>query len=446
METSSAADVESKPTVSEIEAGPEKMEDMHEDGDSFTCDLCDKELTYKIAQDLLSGLATACVDGTTGVFFMTPASVAAEYRKDLIDYLIVRSESFVAETVVLDADHHGLEVSDHPLDILSNMIDDYAVSRKSLFSRVSGMMMNEMREDRIDDFVQEMERDSFWLLDRREIAAQAFIKNVDFKNLYHCNMKFGSEEEVIGHQETCGYRAVMCENEGCNGMFSADSVEHHDSICPFKILPCEQNCSELLMRRDMDKHCITDCPMKLTNCPFYSIGCQAPVPHSLIKKHCSESIHAHLLIVLRYIHKEAFAEDVERWADQVEKVKDENIEDKVKDNSLGVYQKQEKFLSEINTTRQTNPKSLMKNRLEAYIPACPPLEQETAQDSSTSATDEVASPPSKERDVVLSLTPEQEEKKTTPIEQDVVTPDNNPTASLPEESASSPLQQDIEIG
>ncbi|KAL8142870.1 hypothetical protein V2J09_015902 [Rumex salicifolius] len=442
METSSAADVESKSIVGEIEVKPEKIEDMHEDGDSFTCDLCDKELTYKIAQDLLSGLATACVDGTTGVIFKTPASVAAEYRKEMIDYLIVRSESFVAETVILDADH-GLEVSDHPLDILSNMIDDYAVTRKSLFSRVSGLMLNEMREDRIDDFVQEMERDSFWVLDRRELAAQALIKNVDFKYLYHCSMRFGTEDEVIEHQETCGYRAVMCENEGCNDMFSADSVEHHDSLCPFKILPCEQNCSELLMRRDMDKHCITHCPMKLTNCPFYSIGCQDPVPHSLIKKHCSESAHRHLLIVLQYIHKEASAKDVERWAEQIEKSEFcDQLEARDARTFTMAVKNIEKSIGPFEVSR-------VETETEEDTPASPTSEQEPSalnpqQETSASPTDKAVSPPSKERDDIPSLSPEQEEIKNTPIEEAVITPDNYPIASPPEEQSSS--LQDPAIG
>ncbi|GAB2295436.1 hypothetical protein Dimus_029603 [Dionaea muscipula] len=312
-------DAQLKPEKFEdVQLQPEKIEDVKEEGPFYHCDLSDTEIVYKISQELLSGLATACVDNTTGGIFKTPATVAVEIRKEMVEYLTQRSESFVAESVILEGDSE-VEVPDHPLDIISLLIDDFDGMKRNWVSRVSGWLMSEMREDKVDDFVQEMELNSFWVLDRREAVAQTLLKNVDFKNLYHCNMKFKSEEELTEHRSQCGFRSVICENEGCSATFSAAKLEDHDSTCPLKVIPCEQKCSEYLLRREMDRHCLTACPMKLVNCPFYSIGCHTPVPQCTIREHFAENLRSHLLCVLRFIHKEASVEYLEQRAEQIKK-------------------------------------------------------------------------------------------------------------------------------
>jgi homogentisate solanesyltransferase len=119
---------------------------------TFKCDLADTEIVHKIAQVFLPGLATACVN-TTGDVFRSPASVAVDMRKEMVDYLTQRSETFVAESVILEGASET-EVSDHPYDIISkDFVDDFASSKRSLFSRVSGWLLSEKREDKIDDFL-----------------------------------------------------------------------------------------------------------------------------------------------------------------------------------------------------------------------------------------------------------------------------------------------------
>lgn len=301
----------------EVDLKQEKFEDVTEEGKKYSCGLCDKEMVHKMALLLLEGLSTACVDHTTGDMFKTPGTVASDIRKEMLDYLVERSESFVAETF-LSEEGYVEERAEPPSDIISDLIEDFASLKRNMLSRVSGWLLSEMREDKIDDFVQEMELNSFWLLDRREAIAKTLLKNVDFKNESHCNMKFKSEEELEQHRPCCGFRTVLCENEGCCATFSAAQVEQHDSICPFKMLPCEQNCPEILMRREMDRHCITVCPMKRINCPFYSIGCQATVPSCNIKEHCLDDVRSHLLYALQYLHKGVSAEDLAPRADQIE--------------------------------------------------------------------------------------------------------------------------------
>lgn len=308
------------PPVTDLES----IEDQKERGPSFHCDLYDTEVVHKIAQVFLPGLATACVDNTTGDIFKSPGSVAADIRKEMVDYLTRRSETFVAEHIVLQGGS-DIEASHDPYDIISDFIDDFATSKRNLFSRVSGWMLSERREDNIDDFAQEMEISGFWLTDHREGIAQTLLKNVDFKNTCHCEMKFQTQGELAEHAMSCGYRTMNCENEGCTAVFCANHMENHDSACPFKIIPCEQNCSESIMRREMDRHCITICPMKLVNCPFHAVGCISDVHQCEIQQHHLDNVSSHLMYILRSIYKEASPDDLKPRAEQIQQVNYQQI-------------------------------------------------------------------------------------------------------------------------
>ncbi|KAL7118050.1 hypothetical protein ACP275_03G111200 [Erythranthe tilingii] len=298
------------PPTDDLDFKPEKLGEEKEGGAQFHCDLYDTDLVYKTAQELLPGLASACVDNTTGGLFRNPASVAVDIRREMVDYLIQRSENYVAESVVVLEGGANAEMSDDPYDIISDFIDDFASSKRNFFSKVSGWLLSERREDRIDDFVQEMEINGFWLLNRRESVAQTLLKNVDFKNIHHCSMNFKSAEDVEEHKLSCGFRTMICTNEGCNARFTAAQSDQHDSVCPFKILQCEQKCEDFIMRREMDRHCITVCPMKLVKCPFYSVGCHSSVPQCKTEQHRSEDLSSHLLYVLHVSHKEASTDDL----------------------------------------------------------------------------------------------------------------------------------------
>ncbi|KAF7804186.1 TNF receptor-associated factor family protein [Senna tora] len=303
------------PTI-DVNLEPEKIENEEERNSFFHCDLFDTEIVHKLAQMLLPGLATACVDNTSGDLFKTPGSVAVNLRNEMIDYLTHRSQSFVAESVVLEGDLEG-EVSDHPFDIISYFVDDFASSKRNMFSRFSGWLLSDLREDKIDDFVQEMEMNRFWLLDRRETLAETLVKNVDFKNLSHCSMKFNSAQELANHVDHCSFRSMICQNQGCDARFCASHLEKHDSTCPFKMIPCEQNCSDSIMRREMDRHCITSCPMKLVNCPFYGMGCRSAIAQCMIDKHCTDNLHSHLLYILQGTYRKASEEDLKRRVEQI---------------------------------------------------------------------------------------------------------------------------------
>ncbi|CAK8530128.1 unnamed protein product [Lathyrus sativus] len=303
------------PTI-DVDLGPNKIPDEKQEGPLFHCDLCDTEVVHKLAQMFLPGLASACVDNTTGGIFKTPGSVTVDLRKEMIEYLTLRSESFVAESVILQDGPDG-EVSDHPFDIISNFVDDFASSKRNFFSRVSAWLLSEKREDKIDDFIQEIDMNGFWTLDRREVIAETLLKNVDFKNLYHCTESFNSSQELGNHVLACDFRPLICQNQGCNARFCAGHFKKHDSTCPFKIIQCEQRCSSSIMRRDMDRHCITACPMKLVNCPFYAIGCRSAVAQCMIEKHCSDDFQSHLWHLLKGTYKEVSGDDLQRRVVQI---------------------------------------------------------------------------------------------------------------------------------
>ncbi|CAN4090203.1 unnamed protein product [Withania somnifera] len=298
------------------ETKPVAIEEVEEEDSPFCCNLIDAEMVQKVADELLPGLASACIDNTTGGILKSPASVAVDIRREMVDYLVQRSEMFVAESVVLEGDS-VTEVSDNPHDIILDFIDDFSQSKRNFFSKVSAWMLSERREEQIDDFVQELEMNGFWLMPRREAVAQTSIRIVDFKNIYHCSMKFKTEVELLKHISSCSFRELHCENEGCNARFSAAQLELHDSTCPFKILQCEQKCPETLMRREMDRHCITVCPMKLANCPFYPVGCVSTIPQCKTDQHRLENLQSHLIHILKLIHKEGSFEALKKRAEQL---------------------------------------------------------------------------------------------------------------------------------
>lgn len=268
---------------------------------SFSCDYYEVEHVRKIAQALLSGLATACVESTMGDLFKTPASVAADVRKEMIEYVRQQSEVYPTQYVMIVG---GSGSPENPVDVVDDLIDNFVHNKRNLFTRMSGWILSEQKEEKIDDFVEELETMGFWVKGRRENLAKDLLKSIDLINAYHCEMKFDSSEELTLHKSKCSMRPVNCANEGCREVFSAVYAKKHDESCPLKLIPCEQKCSAMVNRSEMDRHCITICPMKLVNCPFYQVGCLSTIPQSAIEEHCAEFLQSHLFYVLQMIHKQ----------------------------------------------------------------------------------------------------------------------------------------------
>ncbi|KAL5230755.1 hypothetical protein ABZP36_029531 [Zizania latifolia] len=285
------------------EPGPVRAEGL-----LLQCTYCDSEAMHKLAQILLPGLAAVCVDGTTGDLFRKPSAVAVDLRKEMVDYVTQRSDTFIADALIESEENQDQqnEMPEDPFEIVSVFMDDFSSTKRNIIGHVSGWLLSDSREDKIDDFVQEMEMTRFWPLERREAIAEVLLKNVDLKTKYHCPEKYETEERLADHKAQCSFRPVTCPNEGCRAKVSIRCMQDHDSACPFKILTCEQNCEKQLLRRDMDRHCVTVCPMRPMKCPF---GCDSSFPERNLEQHCFDFLQPHLLKVLQVIHKKGFTVD-----------------------------------------------------------------------------------------------------------------------------------------
>ncbi|KAL6865107.1 hypothetical protein ACP4OV_016258 [Aristida adscensionis] len=283
--------------------GPERGE-----GSLLQCPYCDSEAMYKLAQILLPGLAAVCVDSTTGDLFKKPSVVAVDLRKEMVEYVMQKSETFIADALIESETNENpqSEMPEDPFEIISIFMDDFSSTKRNIIGHVSGWLLSDNREDKIDDFVQEMEMTKFWPLERREAIAEVLLKNVDLKTKFHCPEKYENEERLADHKAQCSFRPVSCPNDGCRATVSVRCLQEHDAACLFKVLLCEQNCEKRLLRRDMDRHCVTVCPMRPMKCPF---GCDSSFPERNLEEHCKEFLQSHLLKVLKVIHKNGLTEE-----------------------------------------------------------------------------------------------------------------------------------------
>lgn len=298
-----------------------------EDGLKFQCNLYDSEVVNSMSELLLCGLATASVDSTTGDIFKSPSSVAVGIKTEIAEYLIQISETLVRESVDGGEDHSDqlIKASTRPTEFISDLIDDFATSKRNLLSHVSGFLSSESRLNKIKDFIQKMDMENFWALDGRKATAEDTLKNLDMKCIFHCPERFDTPDKLAEHRSQCKFRTVNCTNDGCLASFSAIHIEKHDSVCPFKLLSCEQLCEQHVMRCEMDKHFATVCPMKLINCPFYHVGCETAFPQCTLDKHCSGFLQTHLLYVLQVItRQDASVNDMNQRLQLLEKAQSLN--------------------------------------------------------------------------------------------------------------------------
>ncbi|XP_078445272.1 TRAF-like superfamily protein [Wolffia australiana] len=300
----------------DLPPSPEILLPVKNNRNSFPCRFIDSEETHQISHLLLPSLAAACIDCTAGDPFRQPASVALQLRQELQEHLLKTSETHFLES--------RNSQNDRPSEIIADFLDDFAGSRKSLIGAISGWLLSEFREDKIDDLAQEMEEKGFWPQDQREALAETLIRDLDLKEKFCCKMVFDEFEELAAHEMGCRFRPVNCVNNGCKALICAIRLEEHDSVCPFKMIKCEQKCEMNVPRREMDRHCITICSMKLVNCPFYQVGCSVEAfPQHQVERHCTEFLRFHVLHVLKLIHKEeAESDEMKRRVQRLEKFED----------------------------------------------------------------------------------------------------------------------------
>lgn len=272
------------------------------------CSFYDVEEVDRITQALLVALAAACVEKTSGTFLQR-AAVVPDVKKEMLVYLNQQSESYASGgSSSQSIKSAGLaEVVAHPTQIVKDMLENFIKSKRNMFSRVSGIVIDAHKDDKIDDFVLELELTGVWLAGKREVLAKALLRRLDQRKIYHCEMKFESEKELAQHQINCVQRPVSCPNEGCDAVYSATYAEAHDASCGFKLLPCFLECESSVQRKEMQNHCATVCPMKKMKCPYHSVGCPHIMAQGLLESHCTEYMGHHLLETLQHVQNHEVA-------------------------------------------------------------------------------------------------------------------------------------------
>jgi hypothetical protein len=124
------------------------------EGSLLQCPYCDSEAMHKLAQFLLPGLAAVCIDGTTGDLFRKPCDVAVDMRKEMVDYITERSETFISDALIESEANQAPEneMPEDPFEIVSIFMDDFSSSKRNIIGHVSGWLLSDNREDKIDGF------------------------------------------------------------------------------------------------------------------------------------------------------------------------------------------------------------------------------------------------------------------------------------------------------
>lgn len=278
---------------------------------SLECNFYDVEEVIRLSQSLLVALAAACVEKTSGTFSQR-AAVAPDVKKEMLDYLNLQSEAYANGS----SSEQGfkLELVSYPTQIVKDMLDNFVKSKRNMFSRVSSIVKDANKDDKINDFARELDQTGLWLAGRREVLAKALFKRIDQRKTCHCDMKFESEIELAKHQNSCVFRPVSCSNEGCDAVYSAIHAEDHDASCGYKLFPCYLECESSVRRQDMADHCATVCPMKKMKCPYHAVGCLRVMAQGLLESHCTEYMGEHLLETLQYVknHEATLGEHAQR--------------------------------------------------------------------------------------------------------------------------------------
>jgi homogentisate solanesyltransferase len=236
------------------------------------------------------------VEKTYGDPFKTPLSVAADMRKELIEYLLRFTPSSSSNLASIASSHRA------PLELAQDLLDAFILSKSSFFRRLSSKLLigDEAKEDKIEDFLEELDFTETWICSHREQVAKMLLRKLDIERHGSiCGMRFGSESELERHRLMCGLRPITCGNEGCGHILSAIHVPDHDRSCAYKLLSCEQKCGAMVIRSEMDKHCVTVCPMRPVKCSFSHVGCNVMVPIQNLERHCKESVDAHHALALK---------------------------------------------------------------------------------------------------------------------------------------------------
>ncbi|CAM6060062.1 unnamed protein product [Sphagnum tenellum] len=293
------------------------------------CGYYDVEQVQRVTKALLVTLARVCVERSSAgelvmrSSLMSSAGTAAggggsgggatatgamrvegETKREMLEYLQQQSEAYASGSGAL-SNSPAMATAANPSKVVDDILESFVRSKRTLLTRVSSKLMySEKMDDKIGDFVQELERSSTWMIGRREVIAKGILKRVDRSKSHHCAMRFDNRDELAYHKLRCALRPISCNNPGCGDVFSAIYAEPHDASCPFKLLPCHLKCKATVTRSNMENHCVTVCPMKPVTCPFHHVSCPASMSQGEVEKHCEDNMGQHLLLLLNSLQNQ----------------------------------------------------------------------------------------------------------------------------------------------
>lgn len=65
----------------------------------------------------------------------------------------------------------------YPTHIVKDMLETFIKSKRNMFSRVSGIVIDAHKGEKIDDFVHELDQTDMWLAGRREVCILFYHSN-----------------------------------------------------------------------------------------------------------------------------------------------------------------------------------------------------------------------------------------------------------------------------
>eukprot|EP00899_Mesostigma_viride_P025583 jgi/Mesvir1/6209/Mv00891-RA.1 len=265
----------------------------------YHCHYFDVGTVSSCSESLLHGLAEAAVEKSAGTFRDTGKTLES-LKEELM--IALRAEA---------AKHPDSQQSSQHL--IPALLTRFAASQRGFMGKVSSVFTGDVKGDRIEETIVDMQKKGTWIEGQRETFAKELIKILDSGSREHCEQSFDSEAALHEHKAVCPWRPSSCENPGCFAVFSAAGKADHEAICPFELLPCTQKCDKLVRRGDMGVHCATSCDMKLVACPYASVGCASGGVHQgELEVHMAQDVIPHMALLLASLRSLAGAVDTSK--------------------------------------------------------------------------------------------------------------------------------------
>eukprot|EP01038_Epipyxis_sp_PR26KG_P017378 gene17378-24007_t len=238
---------------------------------NLTCDHCDLQEVYRLAQALLDSFIKISL---------------TKYPSSFPSEKVLKVKNAVVEaTKVMDQGMYQ-----YSFDNVQNSLTE---SCKRV--RKSSALAFSSSQSIAGDAARVSQAAEVFSLAERCCLARLIIRRFDTNYAYHCGqMNCGG---------ACSFAVYKCSNVGCAEQVSAKWMTHHDAVCPFKIIPCTRNCGVFITRSTLDYHLFTDCILRPVFCTYSHVGCLSPIIFRDLQDHIQNSSHEHLRLAMETLDK-----------------------------------------------------------------------------------------------------------------------------------------------